>query len=353
MSAATRPLVAIAASEEHTGMLAEWTAAAGFDAVLLHSPADGLDVRVCATLVRWPIEMPIQELPRPVILMYERGAELQSVVGGVAEVVEVPDSEDVSSLLRWSASLGAMLWSLSARLDEAEVIASIDGGEASATAVPVMAAPTAVAVPQVKESGSAAVDDSPRLIALGISTGGPVSLRVLFSDLATGPVLPPIVIVQHIPPAFVHDLVQRLKDQTGYDIRFADDNTRLQPGVAYIAPGDHHVRVRGCANDMYLTWDDGPPIRGHCPSVDVLFDSCLRLDGHGVAVMMTGMGRDGAKPMLKLRQKGWATVGQDEATCTIYGMPGAAKAVGAVQRELPLAEIAPWLVGYCRVRQQS
>jgi len=347
---ATRPLVAIAATNEHAGMLEEWTAAAGFDAVSLHSPKDGDGVRVCATLVRWPIDLPIQELPRPVILMYEPGAELQSVVGGVAEVMEVPDSKDVSSLLSWSANLGAMLWSLSARLDEEEITASLDTDEAAASAT--LVAPT-VPEPVVPGPEPRSGDHCPRLIALGISTGGPVSLRVLFSGLTTGPQLPPIVIVQHIPPAFVGDLVQRLKDQTGYDIRFADDNTRLQPGVAYIAPGDHHVRVRACGDDMYVTWDDGPAIRGHCPSVDVLFESCERLEGHGVAVMMTGMGRDGAKPMLHLRQKGWATVGQDEATCTIYGMPGAAKAVGAVQRELPLEEIAPWLVSYCRVRQRA
>ena len=313
-------------------MLTEWLHAAGFDPVGLDQdrrPAQPIAV----TLLRWPLEIDLETVPRPIILLYEPGADLQPVVGAVAEVLEVPDSEDVRSLLAWSAKMGAMLREIAdGRQRQVDLITSVD---VAAEPLPSNAAPSRRL--------------APRLLAVGISTGGPSSLRVLFDGLVVArDVLPPMLIVQHIPPAYVGDLVQRLRTQTGYDVRCCGDNERLLDGVAYIAPGDHHVRAVQRGDDLYAVWDDQPPIRGHCPSVEVLFESCAKLQAPGVAVIMTGMGRDGSERMKALRDLGWTTLGQDEATCTIYGMPRAAKEVGAVSRELPLDQMAPWLIACCR-----
>jgi len=98
---------------------------------------------------------------------------------------------------------------------------------------------------------------------------------------------------------------------------------------------------------LFAAWSDAPPIRGHKPAVDELFASCAALGARGVAVVMTGMGRDGAEPMRALRDLGWETIGQDEESSVIYGMPRAAVECGAVKRQLPLDRIAPWLELYC------
>jgi two-component system chemotaxis response regulator CheB len=198
--------------------------------------------------------------------------------------------------------------------------------------------------------GAARVGDGARAsIRSGVSTGGPVALEQFLGALR-GAVLPPIVVVQHIPAAFLPVLVARLGQVTGCPCEVAVDGAPLVPGVVTFAPADHHLRVVGTAGALRSVWSDEPPRRSHRPAVAVLFESCAELDLRGTAVVMTGMGRDGDEELLRLRQRGWATLGQDEATCAIYGMPRAAKALGAVERELPLAELGPWVVALGRPR---
>ena len=348
MSGTTRPCIKVIAPLEHADMLQEWLCAAGFDAVTGSAPADV--ARVVATLVRWPAEVDLQSLPRPIILLYEAGADLQPVVGFVAEVLELPDSHDMKSLLAWSTKMSGVLWQIAN-----QHVPAAPGlvPAKSPTMLPTMPSTMPSSMPSTMHSVGKHTSvqlraAGPRVIALGISTGGPASLRVFFDGLGGARDLPPLVIVQHIPPAFVADLALRLRHQTGYNVQCCADNQKLEFGVAYIAPGDHHVRLVKRGEDLRAVWDDRPAIRGHCPSVEVLFESYALLKQHGIAVMMTGMGRDGADSMLLLRQQGWATVGQNEASCTIYGMPAAAKAAGAIERELDLSQIAPWLLSYCR-----
>lgn len=328
-----RANVLVAAHPDQASMLTEWLHAAGFEAIALHDFDPGAQPPVIATLLRWPLEVDLETLPRPIVLLYEPGAELQPVVGVVAEVIELPNSKDVRSLLAWSSKMSGVLREIAdGRQKPVDVFAPVTLPSQPEAAMPTI---TRRAVPS--------------LLALGISTGGPSSLRVLFDGLsAAREPLPPMVVVQHIPPAYVKDLVQRLSDQSGYDVRCCGDNEILQEGVAYIAPGDRHVRAVQRGSDLYTVLDDREPIRGHCPSVEVLFESCAELKDPGIAIVMTGMGRDGSTRMKALRDQGWATVGQDEATCAIYGMPRAAKEAGAIVRELPLEQIAPWLVAYCR-----
>lgn len=347
MTAGERANVLVCADGDHVEMLTEWLHAAGFAARSWRDDEAHPCTDVALTLLRWPVDVDLATLPRPILLVYEPGADLQPVVGSVADLIEVPDSNDVRSLLAWSAKLGGML---------REIVSSPsrDAGtplfaEPASPAGGAVAAVDGACDPGDTAPRTASRRDAPSLVAVGISTGGPSSLRVFFDGLRQRrDPLPPMVIVQHIPPAYVEDLVQRLRDQCDYDVRSCGDNERLRDGVAYIAPGDHHVRVVQRGQDLYAVHDDRPPVRGHCPSVDVLFSSCVKLDEVGVAIMMTGMGRDGAEAMRDLRDRGWMTLGQDEATCTIYGMPRAARELDAVCRELPLGDLAPWLLAHCR-----
>ena len=346
MTDACRPKVCLVADGDERAMLSEWLLAAGFDAVDAAS-ADRSQAPVCS-LVRWPAQVTLGALPSPVLALYEPGAELQAVVGQVQDVVELPDSQNVSSLLAWSKRLNELLRGAveQKQRERAAAAATPTPAPKQLDEAPVQhrsAAPAAVAA-----APSGRCVDGPELIAVGISTGGPGSLRELFEQLPKDRSLPPIVVVQHIPPGFVDDLVERLRTQTGYDVRFAADGEPLQQGVAYIAPGDQHLHVVRRPQGLCARWSDAPPIRGHKPAADELFASCARLHTHGVAVIMTGMGKDGALPMRALRDLGWETLGQDEATCTIYGMPRAAYEAGAVRRQLPLDRIAPWLEAYCK-----
>jgi two-component system, chemotaxis family, protein-glutamate methylesterase/glutaminase len=341
MSGINKPIVALASDDDYEKMLAEWLTAAGFVCINLRDLDGGSRKQVVATLVRWPTVVDLSELPGQVILLYEQGAQLSVLSEQVSDVLELPDSQDVHSLLDWSAKLSGLLRRASSSFvvePVKQIPSELNVGEF---------AEVVAAVPGRPFDDSSNDDHAPQLIAVGISTGGPASLRVFLDGLRGGRVLPPVVIVQHIPEEYVAALELRLRVQTGYDVRFAHQGLRLESGAAYIAPGNHHVVIERRKEGLYIEWDDSPPLRGHRPSVDVLFRSCLELKS-GVAVIMTGMGRDGAESMKLLRDKGWKTVGQDKETCTIYGMPRAAKELGGVELELPLDRIGPWLQAYCR-----
>jgi chemotaxis response regulator CheB len=322
MSALGRAKVALACPAADLSMLTEWLRAAGFEPC---PPGSGES----ATLARWPLAADARTLQAPLVVCHA-AAELPHGPGlATAEFLVWPDPNNVRSLLAWSTQCAAALRRLCGR-----------GQPAPASATVAAAAPRASAERDERPT--------PELIALGISTGGPIALREFFTTLR-GQDLPPMVIVQHIPPAFVQDLVDRLSRETGYRIEIAKDGVALQRRVAYIAPGDHHVKVI-TGKPMRVVWNDDPPRRGHRPAADVLFESCALLPCRGVGVIMTGMGQDGASGLLALRQLGWSTVGQDEATCAIYGMPRAAKLAGAVEREYPLAQLGPAIVAACEGR---
>jgi two-component system chemotaxis response regulator CheB len=320
MSPMLRTKVAVVANEADAAMLAEWLRAAGFEPV---APGQGEAV----SLVRWPHARELGVAVTPVVVCHDKGAPApREGAFAAARALEWPDASDVRSLLGWSTACAQAL------------------RQASGTAAPPRPS-AAAATPAPSERGERT---PPQLIAVGISTGGPVALREFLAALR-GHDLPPMVIVQHIPPAFVQDLIDRLARETGYRVALAKDGLALARGVAYIAPGDHHVKVVGGA-PMRVVWNDEAPRRGHRPAADVLFESCLSLAGRGVGVVMTGMGQDGAAGLLALRQAGWTTLGQDEASCAIYGMPRAAMQLGAVEREYPLAQLGAAVVAACEGR---
>jgi two-component system chemotaxis response regulator CheB len=179
-----------------------------------------------------------------------------------------------------------------------------------------------------------------RIVAIGSSTGGVEALLNIVEALPAN--CAPTVITQHMPGAFTRSFAERLDRACAAEVREARSGDPLVPGRVYVAPGgDWHLEVEGTAR-LRCKVTQGPPVSGHCPSVDVLFNSMARhAKGKGLGVILTGMGRDGAAGLLAMRQAGAQTLGQDESTCVVYGMPRAAYDLGAVERQLPLEKLGP------------
>ncbi|MGE5516158.1 MAG: protein-glutamate methylesterase/protein-glutamine glutaminase [Bacteroidota bacterium] len=185
-----------------------------------------------------------------------------------------------------------------------------------------------------------------RLVAIGSSTGGVEALRDIVLALPAD--APPVVVTQHIPPKFSASFAERLNGLAAVRVKEAADGDRIVAGHVFIAPGDRHLEVRRSGAALVLHTHDGPLVTGHKPSVDVLFRSVADACGSkAVGVILTGMGRDGADGLLSMRRAGASTIGQDEASCVVYGMPKSAREIGAVERELPLSRIAEEILRLC------
>jgi two-component system chemotaxis response regulator CheB len=178
------------------------------------------------------------------------------------------------------------------------------------------------------------------VVAIGSSTGGVEALLTLVERLPAN--CAPVVITQHMPGTFTKSFAERLNRTCAAEVREARDGDPLTVGKVYLAPGgDRHLEVDG-VNHLRCRVTPGPPVSGHCPSVDRLFESVARsAKVRAVGVILTGMGRDGARGLLSIREAGGRTLGQNEATCVVYGMPKAAFEIGAVERQLPLEKIGP------------
>lgn len=189
------------------------------------------------------------------------------------------------------------------------------------------------------------------LIAIGASTGGTEATSQILKDLGND--LPGIVIVQHMPPMFTRLYAERLNETFTMAVKEAADGDAIVPGRALIAPGGMHMTVGRGRGGMIAQCRAGDKVNGHCPSVDVLFESVARLKNvDALGIILTGMGSDGAKGLLAMRNAGAETIGQDQKTCVVYGMPAVAANIGAVQFQLPLGDIArriyDWVNRVCR-----
>lgn len=193
--------------------------------------------------------------------------------------------------------------------------------------------------PIITRALPSAVSQFIHVIAIGSSTGGTEALREVLCSLPEG--LPPIVIVQHIPPVFSKAFADRINQICEMEVKEATDLELLKTGHVYIAPGGKQMKLKHTTTgELQISVFDGEPVNRHKPSVDVLFHSVAELVGkRAVGMILTGMGADGAKGLLAMKQRGAHTLGQDEKSCIVYGMPKAAKALGAVNQELPLEEI--------------
>ncbi len=182
-----------------------------------------------------------------------------------------------------------------------------------------------------------------KIIAIGASTGGTVALTDLISTLPRD--IPGVVIVQHMPAGFTASFAQRLNEISEVEVSEAKNGDIIGKGKVLIAPGDYHMVVRREGGQYKIKLGTGDKVSGHRPSVDVLFNSCSVYAGsNSIGVILTGMGSDGAKGLLKMRNAGSHTIGQEEKSCVIYGMPKVANEIGAVESEVPLEKINNTLI---------
>jgi two-component system chemotaxis response regulator CheB len=181
-------------------------------------------------------------------------------------------------------------------------------------------------------------------LVIGVSTGGPNALSVLVPALP-GDLPVPVLIVQHMPPVFTRLLAERLQSKSALTVREGTAGARIEPGTAWIAPGDFHMTVKRDAGGARLELDQGPPENSCRPAVDVLFRSAAAVWGGGtLAVVMTGMGQDGLRGCGDVRAVNGQIVVQDQPSSVVWGMPGAVADAGLAERVLPLADLAPEIV---------
>ncbi len=180
---------------------------------------------------------------------------------------------------------------------------------------------------------------SGKIIFLGASTGGTEAIKEFLLGMPTD--CPPILIVQHMPETFTASFARRLDSLCQPRVIEAQGNERVEPGTVYIAPGHSHLLVRKVSGVLQTELSSASAVNRHRPSVDVLFNSAAEVVGRqALAVILTGMGKDGAQGMLQMRQAGARTFGQDEASCVVYGMPREAYSVGAVEEQCALGEMS-------------
>jgi two-component system chemotaxis response regulator CheB len=184
------------------------------------------------------------------------------------------------------------------------------------------------------------------IVAVGASTGGTEALRVFVEMLPAD--FPGVIIVQHMPEHFTTSFAERLNNLSKMTVKEAEDGDTVMPGRVLLAPGNRHMLLQRSGARYYVQIKEGPLVSRHRPSVDVLFRSAARYAGkNAVGVIMTGMGDDGAKGMLEMKEAGASTIAQDERSCVVFGMPKVAIELGGVDQVLPLNKIAQAVAGLC------
>ena len=183
------------------------------------------------------------------------------------------------------------------------------------------------------------------VVAIGASTGGTEAIREVLARLPAE--IPPVVMVQHMPESFTLSFAKRLDSLCALTVVEAQGGEKLRPGVAYLAPGHSHMILKKVAGGYVTELDQGELVNRHRPAVDVLFRSvAAQVGGNATGIILTGMGKDGALGLLDMRQAGAWTIGQDEASSVVYGMPREAANVGAVAEVVSLEGIAGRLLAH-------
>lgn len=186
-----------------------------------------------------------------------------------------------------------------------------------------------------------------KLIIIGASTGGTEAIREVLQPLP--PDCPAVLIAQHMPAGFTKSFAQRLDGLCRITVKEAEHGERVLPGYAYIAPGAFHLSLARSGANYVAHLDQEPPVNRHRPSIDVLFDSAARHAGkNAIGMILTGMGKDGAEGLLRMKKAGAFTLAQDEASCVVFGMPKEAIAIGAADEVAPLGEMSRRVLAHLR-----
>ncbi len=201
--------------------------------------------------------------------------------------------------------------------------------------------------PQAAGAPSLRFRTTDRLVAIGASAGGTEALRVVLENMPAD--APAVVMTQHLPASFSSAFAERLDRYSAMNVREATDGEAILPGHAYLPPGGLHLRVIRDGARWRCRIDDGPAVNRHKPAVDVLFRSVAQsAAGNAIGVILTGMGDDGARGLLEMRQAGAPTLVQDEASSVVWGMPGSAVKLGAAEETVPLERIAERVLALAR-----
>jgi two-component system chemotaxis response regulator CheB len=275
----------------------------------------------------------MSERPTPVVIcssLTVAGAEttMQALAAGAVTIVTKP-----------KIGVRNFLLDASADLVEAVKVASRANVSNLRPGFPAEAAqrtfPPAVALKETTE----------RVVALGTSTGGTQALECVLTSLPRS--APGIVVVQHMPEKFTAAFAQRLDELCQIEVKEAEDDDRVLPGRALIAPGGRQMTLKRSGAQYYVEVRSAPPVNRHCPSVDVLFRSVAKCAGkNALGIIMTGMGHDGARGLLEMREAGAQTAAQDEASCVVFGMPKEAIKLGGAEKVLPLHAISTEIALY-------
>lgn len=279
------------------------------------------------------LKMIMGERPTPVVVcstLTEKGAEtsLQALDAGAVSIVTKPKSS-LRDFLKESAS---------------ELIAEVKAAALSNPKVQLRRTSrqdsTPVGVPEpLRSAPSSLTQTTQRVVAIGASTGGTQALEEILRALPR--VSPGIVIVQHMPERITTAFAKRLNGLCDIEVREANDGDRVVTGTALIAPGGRHMTLKRSGAQYHVSVMDGPLVNRHKPSVDVLFRSVAKYAGsNALGIILTGMGDDGSAGLLEMLEAGAHTVGQDEESCIVYGMPKEAFKRGAVQKQLALSQMA-------------
>jgi two-component system chemotaxis response regulator CheB len=265
---------------------------------------------------------------------------------GLSEAAaEIVDKIRIASRARVFRRAGAPAVASTAAVRAAPVAMPAGGsGQPASRAPSVFRAAPAPAPALASRSPLAGVrTGTEKLIAIGASTGGTEAIRAILITLPHD--FPAVVITQHMPPGFTRSFAERLNSQCRIEVMEARHQERLLPGHAYIAPGGMHLRLERSGANYIAVLDETEPVNRHRPSVEVLFNSVAQCVGpNAIGVMLTGMGRDGADGMRRMRDAGSYNIAQDEATCVVYGMPREAVLAGAIHESLPIQSIGAHLM---------
>ncbi|HLN25515.1 MAG TPA: chemotaxis response regulator protein-glutamate methylesterase [Patescibacteria group bacterium] len=279
--------------------------------------------------------------PIPVVMcssLTEEGSEtlLQALAAGAVDVILKPKMGTKQHLLESRTRIcDAVKAAAAARLNRLP-------RQAAQRAMP-QPKLTADAMMPAPVAGHAMAKTTERVICIGASTGGTESLRSVLEALPADS--PGIVIVQHMPEKFTAAFAKRLDSLCEVEVKEAEDGDTVLRGRVLIAPGNRHTLLQRSGARYYVNVKDGPLVSRHRPSVDVLFRSAAQYaGGNAVGIIMTGMGDDGARGLLEMRENGAMTIAQDEASCVVFGMPKEAIARGAAEKVLPLDALAAEIV---------
>ncbi len=273
--------------------------------------------------------------PMPVVMvssLTERGADvtLDALALGAVDYLAKPKLDLAATFTDYSNELIAKI-----RIAATASVRALEPGRSPLAPGPARTVEDAAP----PHGGTRHLRTTSRLIAMGASTGGTEAIKHVLTGLAADS--PAVVIAQHIPKAVSGPFAARLNERCALTVCEAQNGQQILAGHAYIAPGDRHLRVRRDGARYVCRLDDGEPVNRHKPSIDVLFRSVADQCGpNAIGVLLTGMGKDGARGLKEMLDSGSRTVVQDEASSVVWGMPGEAVALGAAQAVLPLEQIA-------------